>query len=224
MQSTLRPIRKRSTLLKEEIYDAVKTAILSGKLRPGERFTLAYLADVFQVSRTPIRDAITRLAAENLVQSLSHKGFLIIGISERDLREIFEIRAFFEALAAVEACKKRTPNDLNRLSWYNQRLQNAGEKRDLTEHHFLNDAFHFSIYEISEKMNLCRLVVSFREYYRVLRTPGDFENTILIEQAIRDHVELIEAIEDRNKSAAQAIAEEHVLRSRDKLLETFRAS
>ena len=224
MQSTLRPIQKRSIYLKNEIYNALRSAILTGSLRQGERLTLARLADIFQVSRTPIRDAVTRLEAENLVQSLHHKGILVIGLSEEDIREIFEIRAFLEALAAVEACSKRTCRDLNKLFLYNQRMQSAQDRRDLIEHHVSNDAFHFSIYEISERPNLFRLAVSFKECYRVLRTPSDFENRELIEQAIRDHMELIEAIEARNKSAAQAIAEIHVHRSRDQRLAALKAS
>jgi len=217
----LKPIVKRSTLLKEEVYHAIKEAILLGDLKPEQRLTLTDLSEVLEVSRTPVRDAVTRLEAENLVQPVNDKGILVIGITRKDLEDIFEIRTFFETIAAINACEKRTQNDLKTMSWLNQSLQRANKEKNVAKLHYFNDSFHYYIFKISKKMSLYLALKNLKDYYRFVRNQQGFEHTALIEQAIQDHIQLVNAFKDRNKNSAKEISEVHALRFRESLLKKY---
>lgn len=221
MQSILQPIQKRSSFLKEEVYNAIKSAILAGSLAPGQRLTLTDLSEILEVSRTPVRDAVTRLEAENLVQSLNNKGILVIGISQKDIYDIFEIRVFSETVAAMEACKKRVQSDIEGLSWFTDMIRQATHERNVAQYNYYNEAFHYMLFEISKKTSLYLVLGTYREYCKIVRAPEDFEETEFIQEAFEDHLALVKAIEFRNETAAREIAEGHLLRTRDKLLRAY---
>jgi DNA-binding GntR family transcriptional regulator len=217
----LEPIRKKSTYLKDDVYHTLKNAILVGSLKYGQRITLTEISQILEVSRTPVRDAVTRLEAENLVQSTNKKGILIIGISPKDLRDIFEIRLFLETNAATDVCKKRTKSDLEKLSKLNQAMQNAQIEGNAEKYQFYDDAFHYFLYKVSNKINLYVLLNSLMEYCSFFRSTDNFENMALIKQDLQDHLQLVEAIRARNKHVARKIVEVHLLRLRDALIKDY---
>src|SRR5262247_3560247 len=82
------------------VYEELKSAIVDLRLAPGDPLREATLADQLGVSKTPIREALTRLEQEGLVETTSFKGAVVTGYSRRDLREIYELRALLEGAAA----------------------------------------------------------------------------------------------------------------------------
>ena len=83
--------------LRDLVFEALKDAILTQKLHPGERLLESELADELGVSRTPVREAIRKLEQEGLVVMIPRKGAYVDGISLKDIHEVYEIRAALEA-------------------------------------------------------------------------------------------------------------------------------
>ena len=94
----------RTVSLAEQVFDRLENEILSGKFPRGAVMTEMNLVSELGVSRTPIREAIHRLEQEHIIETTT-KGILILGVTKKDLRDIFEIRMRIEGLAAAEAAK-----------------------------------------------------------------------------------------------------------------------
>ncbi|WP_436326254.1 GntR family transcriptional regulator [Brevibacterium sp. FAM 27836] len=94
------PIDKRTTTLAERAYDRIATALLSGEIRPGERLVMDQLAERLDISRTPVRDALRRLAGEGLVEPSSNRGYIVRQVSDKDVDELYEAREAIESFAA----------------------------------------------------------------------------------------------------------------------------
>lgn len=87
------PARVRRHSVRDQVLDALRTAVLDGQLRPGEVHSAPALGERFGVSATPVREAMQQLAAEGAVEILPNRGFRVLAPSERDLAELGEVRA-----------------------------------------------------------------------------------------------------------------------------------
>ena len=106
--------KHKSISLSEQIFEKLENDILIGKYSRGEVLTEVKLSEELGVSRTPIREALHRLAAEYIIEETS-KGSVVIGISEADVKDIFDIRLKIEGLAAAACAKNITDEQLSEL-------------------------------------------------------------------------------------------------------------
>ena len=104
----------KTVSLADQVFEHLETDILSGKYQRGEVLTESKLSIELGVSRTPIREALRRLEQEHLIEE-SGKGSVVIGITEKDLKDIFLIREQLECLAASLAAENRTEAQLEEL-------------------------------------------------------------------------------------------------------------
>ena len=92
--------------LRDVVFNTLRRAILKGELEPGERLMEIALANKLGVSRTPIREAIRKLELEGLVVMIPRKGAEVARITEKDLRDVLEVRTSLEKLAIELACDR----------------------------------------------------------------------------------------------------------------------
>ena len=90
--------------LRDVVFNTLRTSILTGELKPGERLMEIHLADKLGVSRTPIREAIRKLELEGLVTMIPRRGAEVAQITEKNLRDVLEVRRALDALAVELAC------------------------------------------------------------------------------------------------------------------------
>ena len=105
-------IEHKTISLADQVFEHLETDILSGKYQKGENLTESKLSLEMGVSRTPIREALRRLEQEHLIEE-APKGMVVVGISDKDLADIFEIRAALEGKAAFLAAKNYTQEQMN---------------------------------------------------------------------------------------------------------------
>lgn len=136
----------RNKPLHEQTYKALRSAILSGELAPGDRLVETELASKFRVSRTPIREAIRKLQCECLVTSDSNGGSRVATISVIDAIKLFDCRIALEVLAAREACDHVTPLQLENLKLLLRQTEALIEQGEFEAHSpqllDLNSRFH----------------------------------------------------------------------------------
>jgi DNA-binding GntR family transcriptional regulator len=116
MERRLVPVKLDSYKpLREIVLEALREAIVSGVLEPGERLMEIQLAEEMGVSRTPVREAIRKLELEGFVVMIPRKGAYVAGVSHKDVQDVFEIRRALEVLAAGLAAEKATDEEIEQM-------------------------------------------------------------------------------------------------------------
>ena len=105
----------RETVLRQKVYEQIKHDIITCKLAPGEPLSEHQFVDRFKVSKTPIREALTSLVQDGLVEYTPNRGFMVKTISVADIQEIFEARIFFETELFRLAVKRITDEEIDAL-------------------------------------------------------------------------------------------------------------
>src|ERR1700716_1355336 len=106
----------------DAVYATLRDAIIEGVIEPQERLSEELLAQRFAVSRTPIREALLRLEAEQLVSRNARRGFIVRKITVAEVFEIYAVREVLDGLAARLAAVQASPPDIARLRWINEQL------------------------------------------------------------------------------------------------------
>lgn len=145
--------------LEEYVAHRIREAILKGYFKPGQRLDQTELAERLGVSRSPVRDALRRLAAEGLVTMHPHRGAMVAELSPEELEEIYLIRRVLEGLAARQAVPNLTDEDLEALQGI---LRCMDETVDAEEWIELNYRFHHTIYRAANRPRLLDIIDTLR--------------------------------------------------------------
>jgi DNA-binding GntR family transcriptional regulator len=216
----------------DEIALRIEEAIVSGELPPGSVLRQEQLSERFSVSRTPVREALRRLAALGLVSFVPNRGVRVRTLSRDELREAFLVRAELESLATELAAPKLTPDDLAELEEAEERFGAATQAlrarpRDDDERWRLtsdwvsaNHGFHDVIYRVAEAPLIERLAKSARRSFsgHAVWAPGGSEVDALYERNEREHQAIIAALRASNAEGARTLARAHVLHSYELLV------
>jgi DNA-binding GntR family transcriptional regulator len=202
-------------------YEMLKRAILSGELAPGQPLVETTLAEWCGVSRTPIREALTRLEQDGLVHH-SDGGLVVRVRSPEEILDIYDTRIVLEAKVGKVAAERRTDHDVRMLNYALQR----GRETDASDSSAMveaNELFHRMVWRASHNEALVDLL------QRLNLHLGRYPETTLTAagrwaEALGEHAELAEAIEQRRGDDAYDIAHRHFERARDIRLTLFAES
>ena len=210
----------------DEIALALEEAIVSGELEPGTVLRQEQLSEQFKVSRTPIREALRRLAALGLVSFVPNRGVRVRTISREELHEAFLVRAELESLATEVAATKMTPDDLEELGAAETRFaqisqelraREPGEARRSVMGDWVraNHAFHDVIYRVADLPLVEQLAKSARRSFSgpAVWAPGDHSIDGLYAKNAEQHRVIRQALVAGSAAGARALAREHVLSS-----------
>jgi len=211
----------------DEIALVLEQAIVSGELEPGQVLRQEELSERFDVSRTPVREALRRLAALGLVSFIPNRGVRVRTITMEELREAFLVRAELESLATEIAAPRFTEAALRELELAEEAFSKAtqalrarpheGEDRWRLTHEWVNanHGFHDVIYRVAEAPLIERLAKSARRSFsgHAVWAPGGSETDALYERNDNEHRAIIAALRAGNPAGAKALAREHVLHS-----------
>lgn len=142
-------VEVRKEILRDKIFEILKGWILDGTLKPGERVIESVLAAKLKVSRAPFREALWLLARHGLVTLRAHQGAFVTELSEKDIREIFEIREALEVYCARKIRRSLTPAVEGRLRDTLARLEGAARQRDMKAFSEADQAFHVTLAELA---------------------------------------------------------------------------
>ena len=128
--------------LRDVVFNTLRKAILRGELKPGERLMEIQLANKLGVSRTPIREAIRKLELEGLVLMIPRKGAEVAQITEKNMRDVLEVRKALEELAVQLACEKITDEEIEEMKKAAEEFKMILKGKDITEIAEADDVFH----------------------------------------------------------------------------------
>ena len=195
-------------VLREDVKEYLIDSILRGKYQPGERLTETALARQLGVSQAPIREALGHLELMGFVESMPYKGTYVRQHSAEELRDIYVVRAWLEALAGRLATPRLTDDDLHRLEVLADRMMEHARHGDA--HDFARDdfSFHESIIRISNNSMLLRLFDMLQYAYWTFASTRLF-NYDLVYLANR-HYRVLEALRTRDAELAATALQEHI--------------
>lgn len=204
----------------ESVVDHLRDLILNRRLLPGQRLVQSELAREFGVSRTPIREALHKLASEGLVTFSSYKGASVAEFSPAEVADIYAVRSALESQAAYLAAQRITEEELEQLEVLLQQIEQAFRQGDslllLKAHH----QFHAGICAAAKQERLCRLAVQHLEltdaYQRMALSLGRGANDPVIE-----HKEILAALRQRDADATRRLIRAHLQLTVSELLELF---
>lgn len=187
--------------LRDVVFITLRQAILRGELKPGERLMEIQLANKLGVSRTPIREAIRKLELEGLVLMIPRKGAEVAEITEKNLRDVLEVRKSLEVLAVQLACERMTPEALEELKEAAKAFEDEMDSNDITKIAEADVKFHDVVYQATNNQRLIQLLNNLREQmyrYRVEYLKKNAARPTIL----REHQELIEYISMHNQEKA----------------------
>jgi DNA-binding GntR family transcriptional regulator len=196
--------------LRNDVYDALRRALVQGALKPGQRINEAEIARQMQISRAPIREAIRQLEQEGLLESVPRRGTFVPSLSRDDVEEVYTLRADLEARAVRRVVPRLTPEELTTLASFVETMCSAGVKRDLAMLLEADIQFHRTIVEAAGWPRLRKLWEGLHPQTLTLYTLNTLTDWSPLDHA-RRHEPLLAAIQSGDPEAATAAIQEHIL-------------
>ena len=194
--------------LADQVYQVLEMDILSGKYARGEIFTENKLCEILGVSRTPIREALRRLEQENLIKDCG-KGSVVLGITEKDLEDIFTIRRQIEGLAAKMAAENATTTQIAELKDALELQEFYLSKHNSEEIKSMDNRFHETLYAISGSVTFYNILLSLHKKIQKYRSASIRLNS-RAQESVEEHRRIYEAVEKQDGESAMRFALEHL--------------
>lgn len=205
-----RKVGEEHSSLHDQVITELREAILSGRLKAGERLVEERLADELGVSRNPVREAIRALASEGLIEVAARRGASVAIMSEQEARETIEVRALLEGQNARLAARRHDKRVIKRI----ETVLNKGTAA-VTAGHFdqlyqLNQEFHSELAAAGQNRVLGELLQRLRDRTAMLFAPMSPSRQ---SRSWNEHAGILRAIIDGDERAAATLAAEHVMRA-----------
>lgn len=201
----------------DHAVEALRDRILSGQLPGGSRLGEVELARELGMSRTPVRQALLRLAAEGLVEIAANRGARVIARSDSELEYVFEMRARLEGLAARRAATRATDEQIELLDTVAHELAVHAREGRMDVVTKLNGQFHGTLIEIADSSTLANAVAGLLHASVLARTQGSFDQAAQ-ERSSNHHIEIVAAIRAHDPDWAESVMRSHLLSARASLL------
>lgn len=195
--------------LRDVVFNTLRQAIITGEFAPGERLMEIALANRLGVSRTPVREAIRKLELEGLVVMIPRKGAEVAKITEKDLRDVLEVRSSLEELAAELATERMNEEIKEKLEKALDDFKKAIDSEDNAAIADSDVEFHDIIFEATGNARLIQIISNLREQmyrYRLEYVKDTEYHTVLL----NEHRELVKAMLEGKKDEARKIMKKHI--------------
>jgi len=167
-------------LVRERVFDAVRNAIIDGRIAPGTRLTERELCEAFGISRTVVREIARRLEAEKLATVIPHRGLTVATLTRKHVEEIYEIRTELEAIAVRSFLKTASDADIAQAQEFGAQLLKAGERGDKVVMAETMTSFLHFMTEVADNQIVTEILDQLRTRANMLRVlamaePGQLE-------------------------------------------------
>ncbi len=200
---------KETGSLRSRVFAALEQAIINGEYKEGDTLNELKLCTILGVSRTPIREALTQLEREGLVETIPNKGAVVVGISAKDVEDIYTIRLRLEGFAAELAAKNMTPEQKNNLEQIIELQEFYSARSDMDHIRQLDADFHNSIYEATDNRSLCAILTSFHNQIQRGRSLSLGVSGRSV-KSISEHRKIMEAIKASESELAGQLMTAHI--------------
>ncbi len=199
--------------LSTSLYNEIQKAILSNELEPNTKITEQSICKQYDVSRTPVREAFRQLEADGLIENIPNRGAYVVGLSKRDISDLFDLRCLMEIQAVEWAIQRLTDEEIDSLRETIDFMDFYTMKNDTEKVLSFNSSFHNIIYKSTKDRILQKTLATYQTYLKHSAPPRTFSKDYLI-TILEEHKAIFEAIESRNVPAARLAMETHMNQSK----------
>ncbi|HEX6327147.1 MAG TPA: GntR family transcriptional regulator [Jiangellaceae bacterium] len=203
------PSFAKRTSLREHVADALRAAIVSGDMKPGEVYSAPTLAERFGVSATPVREAMLDLAKQGLIEVIPNKGFQVTLVTDAELDQLTEIRLLLEPPAAAKAALRASPNDIAELTRLAREVVDAARDGDLIRHVEADRTFHGRLLELGGNHRLVEIVYDLRDRTRLYGLAHLAERGVL-GPTVDEHLTMCEYLAAGDAQALAELVRTHI--------------
>jgi DNA-binding GntR family transcriptional regulator len=207
--------------LHEVAYESLKTGILSGRLALGESYSELELARELGISRTPVREALLKLSAENLVSFNRRKGISVKYFSRKDLEDLSELRQIIEEAAVAKTVGNLAKDQIRSLKSLIAE-QEACIKENYDENHFLeiDRRFHLSLIEACGNRFMIQTYNNIRDHFAITFR-GALAKKGRASEVLREHKSIVTALAQGNAEMAREAVRDHLMNSKSTALDYY---
>lgn len=206
IDASLNPATRRRTAT-DMVSASLRRSILTGELAGGTRLGLTDVASIFDVSTTPVREALRQLSFEGLVTLDDYRGGVVAAVSRSEVEEVVRIRQVLEPLAIAEAVVGMTEEILDEAEAI-LRQMTASDSWDAWIHG--NRAFHQKIYDAASSRRLVSLIKGLQDTTVVFVSSTLSRSPLLKDTATSDHMAILQAARDRDAETLTRVTLRHL--------------
>ncbi len=195
--------------MRERVTDSLREAIIKGSIKPGERLSELPLARKFGASRTPVREAFRQLCTEGFLRIVSHRGAVVSPLTDKDIKEFYEIKSILEGLAARKACERLTEKDIRRMEEINDEIEILHQNGNWKSVFKLHNEFHDIFLRSCGNDRLYHIIHNLVQQFQCLRIA--LALTGKMEGSIAQHREIVKAFRENDPDRIEALVKENAV-------------
>ncbi len=199
--------------LSSSLYQEIQHDILSGEMPADTKLTEQAICKKYNVSRTPVREAFRQLEADGLIENIPNRGAFVIGLSKRDISDIFDLRYLFEVQAVEWAIKRMSSDEIDALRETVEFMEFYTLKNDTEKVLEFNSQFHQLIYA-GTKDRLLQKTLNTYQIYLKHSAPARTYSVDYLSTILDEHKAIFEAFETKNAAAGRKAMERHMENSK----------
>lgn len=215
-------MESHSASLHQDLLEQLRDYITEGHLAPGSRVPERDLCEKFEVSRTPLREALKVLASEGLIDLLPNRGARIRQFSEADIRNLFELMSGLDFVAGRLACARISNEGIATIERMHLEMYTHYLRQELTEYFRLNQSIHQAIVDGAGNPLLSANYAHLNSVVRRLRYSANLVRRDRISDAMREHEAMVDALRRRSANELGQLMFDHMMSKCDAVCEYFR--
>lgn len=201
------PLRRLS--LYEVVAERLRTMVLEGELSPGSRISEKQLCEAFEVSRTPLREALKVLANEGIIELLPNRGARVTEVEPREVHDLFEVMAALEGLSGRLLASRASDAEIDEIRTLHERMVAHYRRQERREYFRLNQRIHRRLTEIAGN----RVLLDQQEQLTLKITRARYAANLQLgrwDESMREHEAILAALEARDTEALATAMAEHM--------------
>lgn len=195
------------------LYNELQKDLLSGAIPSGSKLTEQAICERYVVSRTPVREAFRQLEADGLIEIIPNRGAFAVGLTKRDISDLFDLRSLFEVQAVEWAIKRMDDAGIERLAESMEFMEFYTLKEDVEKVLSFNSQFHNIIYEGTGDRMFQRTLAVYHTYLKYSAPHKTYAEDSL-KAIFEEHKAIYDAFESRNAAAGRKAMEYHMAQSK----------
>ena len=207
--------------LHEQVTQRLRQMLVESHIAPGAKLNERELAQVLQVSRTPLREAIKMLAAEGLVELLPNRGAIAVALSEADVLNTFEVMAGLEGLSGELAAQRITAAELAEIRAMHFEMMGAYTRADLSNYYRINALIHSAINAAAKNPVLTATYQQVNARLQALRFRSNQDGEKW-SRAVKEHAKMVDALAARDGATMRVVLQAHLCNKRDVVIQQLR--
>ena len=201
--------------LSESLLGKLQRDILTGEFKPGKKLTEQELCSRYMVSRTPVREALKQLETDGLVENILNRGAFVVGMSDQDYEDMFELRKINEIQAVKWAIERISEEEMEKLEETFEFMEFYTLRNDIDKMLTINTGFHQVIYEASHNRQLKKLLSSYQTFVKYKNAESVYDDDYL-QSVLEEHRAIFKAFVDKDVKAGAQAMERHMNKTKER--------